>query len=193
MEISANLMRMIQQQAQQRFEASQLACSDMTTLPGPPITEDPAGAIEKLAKSIRHTIALAEQLEHPPKAPPAPQLRPELHMNREKFDVSKLSDAELAQHLEIFERKEARERERAENYNAEEQDPNASTADRVADICRALNLPQFPKGHPWREKFLLDLTALEAFADQYRSIAPPVPEREAAQNDHPACTVPPDD
>jgi len=190
MDISANLMRMIQQQAQQRFEASQQACADTTKLPWPLITEDPAGAIEKLAKSIRHTVALAEQLEHPPKAPTASEPR----TNREKFDVSKMSDAELASRLESFERKEARERERAENHDAYEQNPDRSITDRVADICRALNLPQFPKGHPWREQFLLDLTALRAFADEYRSSAlAPDPQRQADPTDHPPSTVPPDD
>jgi len=217
-------MRMIQQQTQQRFEASQLPCNDITKLPWPLITEDPVGAIEKLAKSIRHTVALAEQLEHPPKP------RPEAHIDIGKLDLARMSDADLAKHLKAFERNEAPERdsaenddardsaekydareraenypereraesyperERAENDDAREQHPNLSVADRVADICRALNLPQFPKGHPWREQFLLDLTALEAFADQYMSIAPkPAPEHQAPPSDHPPSTVPPDD
>jgi hypothetical protein len=114
-------------------------------------------------------------------------------MNQEKFNVSTMSDVDLARHLESFEHKEARERERAEIYDTEEHNLNHSMADRVADICRALNLPQFPKGHPWREQFLLDLTTLDAFAKEYRSNAPPVPERAAAQNDDPPNTVPPDD
>jgi len=200
-EISANLMRMIQQQTQQRVEAaSQRAGGDITNSPWPLITEDPAGAIEKLAKSIRHTVALAEQLEHPPKSPSTPG--PERGIKGEKFDISRMSDADLAKHLEMFERKEASERERteyypherAENHDAKAPSLNRSIADRVADICRALNLPQFPKGHPWRENFLLDLTALDAFVNEYRStIPPPVPKREAAPNQAPPSTVPPDD
>jgi len=196
MEISANLMRMIQQQTQQRFEASQQACADTTKLPWPLITEDPAGAIEKLAKSIRHTVALAEQLEHPAKAPPPSEPQPPI--DRLKRDIARMSDAELAQQLEIYKPTEAREREYPENYHAAEQHPNRSIADRIADICRALNLPQFPKGHPWREQFLLDLTALSAFAEEYRAItpvatAPPAPEHNATPNDDAPSTIPPDD
>jgi len=168
---SANVVGMIELQIKQRFEASKPG-ADPAEMPGTPIINDLVGAIEKLGKCIRHTVALAEHLEHPPKKGPSnPSPAAPKPARQVPLDPARMTDAELVDALA-----KARERERAEKYGfLDEEKPeklDRSFAQMIDIICRTLDIPELPFGTFWRYDFLAELMPIMDYVEEYRATAP---------------------
>jgi hypothetical protein len=195
---TANLMRLIEHQSEQQSKAAQLNAEQprdiRVSLPWPLISNDVAGAFEKLGRSIRHTVALAEKLEHPPAAAPQSGARkpaqPDILTEQ---DLARMRDAELDDRLQTAERES--ERENAENYDAQEEERRFRPfAETVNEIYRNLALPPLLKSNDWRQRFLTQLEAIFKFAAKHKATAsaasdPPAPEPTPIN----PSTAPPDD
>jgi hypothetical protein len=179
-DMTVTVMRMIGHETKQRFEASQSGVAP-EDLPALVVAQDPAAAMEKL-------VALAEQLEHPPE-PPTPRHtahKPNQSANLGPIDLSRISPADLHTRISIEKALEVRERELVEHFESDQQRRFSPIIDMLSQICRTLGLRQVPKNQHWHGRLLLELTALAAFADEYKAAATP-------PNHASRTTVPPDD
>jgi hypothetical protein len=172
-ELQTTLMRLITDKTVQRAEALE-PDTNPANPPVPVMAKVDADAMEGFAKSIRYTVALAEQLEHPTEPPaPAAARKPARPIVLEIPDPAQLPDADLEKHKRFYEFMEARERERAEIFAAQEEERLRIFIDVVSEICRTLALTEIPPNTPWRERLLLQLTALAAFANAHSARPPP--------------------
>jgi hypothetical protein len=192
-DITADLMRMVHSQVQQQFEATQpneTANTPPPPPPCPPITEDPFGTIKELGRGLRLTVALADRLEHPVQPPANPRPAPYRPGLRDMDDLYQLSEAEARAEIskmsdaELNDWREALERERAEHDPPEHDPPEHDLADSglnrpipdiIAGICRDLGIAQLHDGHPWKQRFLTELTGLVTYAAVQNTLTPDEP------------------
>jgi hypothetical protein len=138
-----------------------------------------------LGRSIRHTVALAEKLEHQPNAaathqaarnPGQPKALPK---NDSDHDGAREQDAE-------------RERETAEKYDYQEEEEKRFRpfAETIGDIYRNLGLPPIPRDQNWRQRFLFQLEAIFTFASKHKATTAPATAPEPLHNT--PSTAPPD-
>jgi hypothetical protein len=218
-DITADLMRMVHCQVQQQFEATQpddmaptQPPSPRPSPPGPPLTEDPFGTIKELNRSLRLNVALVDKLEQPRN----PRLAPPWRRPHDHNDLSQLSEAELQAEIhqmtdaELNELRAALERDGCENdppehdpaeYDPPEHDPaertpNRPIADIIASMCRDIGIAKLYDGHPWKQRFLTELTELVTQAAEQNLAELPPDELETPPRNTPADTnigIPPPD
>jgi hypothetical protein len=181
-DITADLIRMVHAQVRQQVEfhlpPTDPAAPPPPPPPWPPITEDPIRAVAELSRSLRLTAALVNKLEQPPKnsenTPCSPGARP----IREESDPARLSDAA---HLSDAESKAPVQ---ALEHECESEDSESSENERLEDaiyrpiakiiagICRDTGIGKLYDGHPWKQRFLTELTALATQAAVQTAAAP---------------------
>jgi len=176
-DITADLIRMVHAQVRQQVEFH-LPPTDPDAPPPPPppwppITEDPIRAVTELSRSLRLTAALVNKLEQPPKPRNNTLQAPGARPIREETDPARLSDAEKNAPIEACE------------HECESEDSELSEEERledaiyrpivkiVAGICRDTGIGKLYDGHPWKQRFLTELTALATQAAVQTIAAPP--------------------
>ena len=163
-EIGTDLARTLHRQATPAPKA------EPSAEPAAAPTPDPTIAFDRIARTLRRTIALARKLSDP--APPRPaQLRAE-HTSERRLAARKQiiravedtiqrrsngAEAE-ALHAEFY--------ERLDDPDLDDDLDQRPVAEIIKDICRDFGIEHFPGTHPWKRRTPQDVRDLYARAAQ---------------------------
>ena len=149
------------------------AASEPAATPAEAPTPDPTIAFDRIARTLRRTIALARKITDPTSPRPAAQAAERRRIARKQIirDVEDTiqrraegADAEALQ-AEFY--------ERLETIDCEDDIANLPIAEIVALIRRDLGLAALPGTHPWKRRRPADLRELHARAAGPTRTAPP--------------------
>jgi len=151
-EIGAKLARIVEKQADDHPE------------------RDPAEQFERITRSMRRNIMLAEKLGEAKK----------LSANRTAVRKRIIRDVEDAIHKKApkdqQETLQAEFLERLDMPDMEDEISNRSITEIVIEICRDLGIYDLPGSHPWKRRMLHDIAVLNARAAHVaRAKHPPIP------------------
>ena len=163
-EIGADLARALHRQA----------TPEPSTEPGPePASRpDPTIAFDRIARTLRRTIALARKISAPTPPGPAAQATERRRIARKQIirevedTIQRETDGAEAEalHAELY--------ERLETMDLDDDLDSLPIADIIAAIRRDLGLGALPGTHPWKRRTPQDVRDLCARAAQPRSAQP---------------------
>ena len=176
-DLGAEMARVVQRQAVAQLGAQADAAGADRAAAGPAGLEAErfAGAFERIARSVRRSIALARRLDSPV---PAAAERAEAAAGRRRIWARKRIIREVEDTIQrtVDEREaEALNAELLERLDAADLDDDISNRPIekiIADICRDFGMMAMPGTHPWRRRTPADVAELARVAAR-----PPRPER----------------
>ena len=173
-EMAADIARAVHRQA--TAETGNAPSTEQAAKPAAAPTPDPTIAFDRIARTLRRTIALARKLSDP--ARPAPSERAaaqaaERRLAARKQIIREVEDtiqrrsngAEAeALHSEFY--------ERLDDPELDDDLDQRPVAEIIKDICRDFGIEHFPGTHPWKRRTPQDVRDLCARAAKPRSAQP---------------------
>jgi hypothetical protein len=170
-DLGANLIRMVHQEAQQA-DAARLAAAkpsyDPSTFPAAKSASDLAGAYDLIFRAMRRAILLDGKLAELPKPPSAQQrIAARKRIIRDVEDVIQRKAPD--DQAEIL---RAELVERMDSADLDDEIAHRTIPEIVTDICRDFGIAGLYGGHPWRRRMPHDIAILRARAEKLAAAAP---------------------
>jgi hypothetical protein len=142
---------------------------------------DPAIAFDRIARTIRRTIALARKLAEP--APPSPAAQAaERRVAARKRIIRDVEDTiQREAHGPEADALHAEFRERLDAPDLDDDLDHLPIADLIAAICRDLGIAHYPGTHPWKRRTPADVRDLCARAARPTTAQPRTAQPRTAQ------------
>ena len=174
--IGTDLARTLHRQATPQPKAEPNNQPSPETAAAPVAAPDPTIAFDRIARTLRRTIALARKITDPTPSRPA-QLRAE-HASERRLAARKQIIREVEDTIQRrsngAEAEDLHEelRERLDDPDLDDDLDQRPVADIIKDICRDFGIEHFPGTHPWKRRTPQDVRDLCARAAK-SSIAQP--------------------
>jgi hypothetical protein len=189
-EIGDEFAELVREEARQLVRCQAEAAkrySDPQTAPAPSLPPDLVDAYERITRSMRRTIMLAEKLAQPTKATSSQHriaarkriirdVEDAIHNNAPPGEEEKL-------HAEFL--------ERLDSPDLEDEIANRTVPDIVQDICRDLGVAGLYDEHPWKRRVPHDIATLCARAAASSLKQPPPTPSAAVSTGSPTGSHPP--
>ncbi len=165
-EIGTDLARALHRQAAPETN------SQPNATPAAAPTPDPTIAFDRIARTLRRTIALARKLSEPARPAPAERSTERRLAARKQIiravedTIQRRTDGAEAEALH------AELRERLDDPDLDDDLDQQSIADIIASICRDLGIEHFPGTHPWKRRTPQDVRDLRARAAGLQNAQP---------------------
>ena len=161
------------------------AISEPDKEPAAAPTPDPTIAFDRIARTLRRTIALARKLSEPARPAPVERSTEPSHQRRAaarkqiiravEDTIQRETDGPEAEALH------AELRERLDDPDLEDDLDQLPIAEIIRDICRDLGIVNLPGTHPWKRRTPQDVRDLCARAAQPRSDQPRTAQSKTAK------------
>ena len=174
-DIGADLARMVHAQAQASAQAGANVRSGTETVQPAADLVPATIAFDRIARTIRRTIALARRLDEP--VPAGAEAGRRRSAARRQIIRAVEDTIQREAHGERGERLEAELSERLDGPDIDDDIGHRPVADIIADICADLGLGALPGLQAWKRRTPADIAALCARAAQDR---PPAPQAGSA-------------
>jgi hypothetical protein len=164
-DLGADLARLVHQHAK-----AEAAKPDTAPSSGP--APDPTIAFERIARTIRRSIALARKLTEPV---PAPASNPARHRIAARQRIIRAVEDTIQREATGSEAEplHAEFLDRLDSPDLEDDIGHRPVVDIIADICRDLGLAALPGTHPWKRRTPADIATLCARAARIPQPGPP--------------------
>jgi hypothetical protein len=170
-DLGADLLRMVHQEAQQADAARRAAAEpsyNPTTFPAAKSASDLAVAYDLIFRSMRRAILLDRKLSTPQKAPAAPnRTAARKRIIREVEDAIQgeaRGDHAESLHAELI--------ERLDSPDLEDEIATRTIPQIVQDICRDFGIAGLDRTHPYKRRIPHDIAVLNARAEQMPGAEP---------------------